>query len=79
MLTVAPIGKTKRVTRRSNFNVSSKHRNVTGNDAALGINIKFAAQHHPDPTLNLFQYPLAKPAAFHDKMRMDSVVSRHKI
>ena len=29
------MGKTKRVTRRSNFNVSSKHRNVTGNDAAL--------------------------------------------
>lgn len=39
MLTVAPIGKTKRVTRRSNFNVSSKHRNVTGNDAALKSSI----------------------------------------
>ena len=35
MLTVAPIGKTNRVTRRSNFNVSSRHRKVTGNDAAL--------------------------------------------
>ena len=35
ILTVAPIGNTNRVTRRSNFNVSSKHRNVTGNDAAL--------------------------------------------
>jgi hypothetical protein len=35
MLTVAPIGNTNRVTRLSNFNVSSKHRNVTGNDAAL--------------------------------------------
>jgi hypothetical protein len=37
MLTVAPIGNTNRVTRLSNFNVSSKHRNVTGNDAALII------------------------------------------
>ncbi len=37
ILTVAPIGNTKRVTRRSNFNVSSKHRNVTGNDAALNF------------------------------------------
>lgn len=35
ILTVAPIGKTNRVTRRSNFKISSKQRNVTGNDAAL--------------------------------------------
>ena len=38
------MGKTNLVTRRSNFNVSSKHRNVTGNDAALkrkGLTARF--------------------------------------
>jgi hypothetical protein len=44
MLTVAPIGNTNRVTRLSNFKFSSKHRNVTGNDAALIVFIKIQSK-----------------------------------
>lgn len=42
IFTVAPIGNTNRVTRLSNFKFSSKHRKVTGNDAALSKFVFFS-------------------------------------
>jgi hypothetical protein len=75
------MGNTNRVTRLSNFNVSSKHRNVTGNDAAL---IEFCFKIYTKIeqrkliffplTLNLYQYQLTKLEAYRDRMQMDFVV-----
>ena len=83
MLTVAPIGKTNRVTRRSNFNVSSKHRNVTGNDAALikffPFSLYLFSLFRYDLTLNQFQCLSTKLEAFLYRMQMDCDVLQHRI